>query len=113
MTEIVNKTLNFRRNKLPCRQTACIGRGCGWNLDRRIEPQYAGYVGYRGLVDKSDLDAKTAAILTERFVFYQFLNSHILQYVIPGEDEFLVPGEQRFNWVWYVNYDEATELLNC
>ncbi|MEL6469912.1 MAG: FAD binding domain-containing protein [Cyanobacteria bacterium J06623_4] len=74
------------------------------------KPQYAGYVGYRGLVDEGDLDVETAKILTERFVFYQFPNSHILQYVIPGEDESLVPGERRFNWVWYVNHDEVTEL---
>ncbi|VEP12609.1 Monooxygenase FAD-binding protein [Hyella patelloides LEGE 07179] len=74
------------------------------------DPMYAGYVGYRGLVDEKDLDPETAAIMTERFVFYQFRNSHILQYVIPGENESLVPGERRFNWVWYVNYDEATEL---
>ena len=72
--------------------------------------QYAGYVGYRGLVDEADLDPESAEIFTERFVFYQFPNSHILQYVIPGENESLVPGERRFNWVWYVNYDEATEL---
>ncbi|MEL6262390.1 MAG: FAD-dependent monooxygenase, partial [Cyanobacteria bacterium J06626_6] len=74
------------------------------------EPQYAGYVGYRGLVDESDLDAEAAEIFTERFVFYEFPNSHILQYVIPGENESLVPGERRFNWVWYVNYDERAEL---
>ena len=74
------------------------------------DPMYAGYVGYRGLVDEKDLDPETAAIMTERFVFYQFRNSHILQYVIPGEDESLVPGERRFNWVWYVNYDKTTEL---
>ena len=74
------------------------------------DPMYAGYVGYRGLVDEKDLDPETAAIMTERFVFYQFRNSHILQYVIPGENESLVPGERRFNWVWYVNYDETTEL---
>jgi len=73
-------------------------------------PQYAGYVAYRGLVDETDLDPETAALMTERFVFYQFPNSHILQYVIPGEDESLVPGNRRFNWVWYVNYDEKTEL---
>ncbi|MGF1522157.1 MAG: FAD binding domain-containing protein [Leptolyngbyaceae cyanobacterium] len=71
---------------------------------------YAGYVAYRGLVDEADLDPQTAALLTERFVFFQFPNSHILQYVIPGENESLIPGERRFNWVWYVNYDEATEL---
>lgn len=74
------------------------------------DPMYAGYVAYRGLVDEKDLDPETAAIMTERFVFYQFRNSHILQYVIPGKNESLVPGERRFNWVWYVNYDEATEL---
>ena len=48
--------------------------------------------------------------LQARFVFYQFPNSHILEYVIPGEHESLVPGLRRFNWVWYVNYDEANEL---
>ncbi|AFY56608.1 2-polyprenyl-6-methoxyphenol hydroxylase-like oxidoreductase [Rivularia sp. PCC 7116] len=74
------------------------------------KPQYAGYVAYRGLVDERELDAETAAMLSERFVFYQFPNSHILQYVIPGENESLVPGERRFNWVWYVNHDETTEL---
>jgi 2-polyprenyl-6-methoxyphenol hydroxylase-like FAD-dependent oxidoreductase len=74
------------------------------------EPRYAGYVAYRGLVNETDLDRDTAALMTERFVFYQFPNSHILQYVIPGEDESLVAGNRRFNWVWYVNYDEKTEL---
>ncbi|NEQ19028.1 MAG: hypothetical protein F6K28_03525 [Microcoleus sp. SIO2G3] len=71
---------------------------------------YAGYVGYRGLVDERNLDPETAALLTERFVFFQFPNSHILQYVVPGENESLVPGERRFNWVWYVNYDQTREL---
>ena len=74
------------------------------------EPSYAGYVAYRGLVPEADLPPEAAKLLTERFIFYQFPNSHMLQYVIPGEDESLVPGERRFNWVWYVNYDEQTEL---
>lgn len=76
------------------------------------QPRYAGYVAYRGLVDETQLDSDTAALLTERFVFYQLPNSHILQYVIPGADESLVPGQRRFNWVWYVNYDEPTQLPN-
>ena len=73
-------------------------------------PQYAGYVAYRGLVDEWKLNPATAKLLTERFVFYQFPNSHILQYVIPGENESLIPGERRFNWVWYVNYNQTIEL---
>ena len=74
------------------------------------DPVYAGYVAYRGLVPETELSSETAQLLTERFVFHQFHNSHILQYVIPGEDESLVPGKRRFNWVWYVNYDGETEL---
>ncbi|MCJ8282531.1 MAG: FAD binding domain-containing protein [Rivularia sp. ALOHA_DT_140] len=74
------------------------------------QPQYAGYVAYRGLVNETELDKQTAEILSERFVFHKFPNSHILQYLIPGENESLLPGERRFNWVWYVNYDETTEL---
>ena len=73
-------------------------------------PSYAGYVAYRGLVDKTELDRETAELLTDRFVFQQIPNSHILQYVIPGSNESLEPGERRFNWVWYVNYDWETEL---
>lgn len=76
------------------------------------EPQYAGYVAYRGLVDEADLEPEAAEIFTERFVFYDFPNSHILAYVIPGENESLVSGKRRFNWVWYVNYDEKTELAH-
>ncbi len=75
-----------------------------------VHYQYAGYVAYRGLVNEADLETEAAALFTERFVFYQFPNSHILQYLIPGEGESLKPGKRRFNWVWYVNYDEATEL---
>jgi 2-polyprenyl-6-methoxyphenol hydroxylase-like FAD-dependent oxidoreductase len=72
--------------------------------------RYAGYVAYRGLVNEDELEKEVASLFTERFVFYQFPNSHILEYVIPGEGESLKPGQRRFNWVWYVNYDEATEL---
>ena len=79
-------------------------------FNRDVQYQYAGYVAYRGLVDETELDRETAALFTERFVFYQFPNSHSLQYVVPGTDESLVPGKRRFNWVWYVNYDEGTEL---
>lgn len=76
------------------------------------EPSYAGYVAYRGLVDEAELETVVANLMRERFVFYQFPNSHILQYVIPGENESLIPGERRFNWVWYVNYNETTELVS-
>lgn len=76
-----------------------------------VKARYSGYIAYRGLVPESELDAATAKVLTDRFVLYQFPDSHLLQYVIPGEDgSSLEVGERQFNWVWYVNYDEQTEL---
>lgn len=75
-------------------------------------PEYAGYIAYRGLVDEGNLQPEFANIFTERFVFYSFPNSQILAYLIPGENESLVVGKRRFNWVWYVNYDQQTELPN-
>ncbi len=88
--------------------------GAGSTVRQKLLPNsnpiYSGYVAYRGLVEETELDKETAELLTESFVFQQIPNSHILQYVIPGENESLIPGERRFNWVWYVNYDEETEL---
>ena len=74
------------------------------------KPNYAGYVGFRGLVDEEDLPKEAAELFTERFVFEEFPNSHILEYIVPGKNESLEPGKRRFNWVWYINYDEASEL---
>lgn len=73
-------------------------------------PEYAGYVAYRGVVDENQLDANAAAIFTDRFVFYDFPNTQILSYLIPGENESFEVGKRRFNWVWYVNYDQNSEL---
>ncbi len=90
--------------------------GAGSTVRQKLLPNhnpiYAGYVAYRGLVDEPELDRETAEMLTECFVFQQIPNSHILQYQIPGENESILPGERRFNWVWYVNYDKKTELPN-
>jgi len=43
-----------------------------------VHYRYAGYVAYRGLVNETELEQDAAALFTERFVFYQFPNSHIL-----------------------------------
>ena len=90
--------------------------GAGSTVRQKLLPNnnpiYAGYVAYRGLVDETELDKETAELLADHFVFQQIPNSHILQYIIPGENESLQPGERRCNWVWYVNYDKETELPN-
>lgn len=74
-----------------------------------VTARYAGYVAWHGLVDEADVPEKAAAILGERFTFYEFPNSHILSYLVPGGHESIEPG-RRYNWVWYRNAGEATEL---
>ena len=64
-------------------------------------PDYAGYVAWRGLLPERALDEAPAAQLANAFTF-QTGNAHqLLTYLIPGEDGSTLPGERRWNWVWY------------
>lgn len=59
---------------------------CRRQLLPDVLPQYAGYVAWRGLVVESDLEPASAALFRDKFTFYQGRNSHILCYLIPGEN---------------------------
>lgn len=75
-----------------------------------VEAEYAGYVAWRGLVDEPDLPEAAAAVLRDRFAFFDYPNSHILNYLVPGAGEAVEPGARRHNWVWYRNADPARLL---
>lgn len=62
--------------------------------------EYAGYVAWRGLVPERDLPAE-AAILLDRFAFYDMPQSHTLGYLVTGPAAETAVGERRYNWVWY------------
>ncbi|AKU98373.1 Salicylate hydroxylase [Labilithrix luteola] len=68
-----------------------------------IEVRYAGYVAFRGLVPEGELPAKAREVLSERFAFFEFPGSHILSYLVGGDDHSTDRGARRFNWVWYRN----------
>ena len=78
-----------------------------------VRADYAGYVAWRGLVDEPELTDEAAALLRDRFSFFEYPNSHMLAYLVPGEHEATEPGKRRYNWVWYRNAAEhrLTELL--
>jgi 2-polyprenyl-6-methoxyphenol hydroxylase-like FAD-dependent oxidoreductase len=77
-----------------------------------VRSEYAGYVAWRGLVDEADLLSAAASVLADRFVFYDYPNSHMLSYLVPGANENVEPGSRRFNWVWYRNHSpEILEFL--
>ncbi|WP_250493956.1 FAD binding domain-containing protein [Caballeronia sp. GAWG1-1] len=78
-----------------------------------IVPVYAGYVAWRGLVEEPDLPIFAANMLRDRFAFQDGDGHSGLSYLIPGDDDSTVPGERRWNWVWYRKYgaERLGELL--
>ena len=49
---------------------------------------------------------EAAALLRDRFSFFEYPNSHMLAYLVPGEHEATEPGKRRYNWIWYRNAAE-------
>jgi 2,6-dihydroxypyridine 3-monooxygenase len=78
------------------------------------QPEYAGYVAWRGVVPEHEVSDATRAVLDDAITYYVYANSHILVYPIPGRDGSVVPGERLINIVWYRNYlagDDLEDLL--
>ncbi|OED18553.1 FAD binding domain-containing protein [Burkholderia sp. A2] len=66
-----------------------------------VQPAYAGYVAWRGLVDERALPEQVLMLLRERFTFQQGDRHLFLTYLVPGADGATEPGGRRVNWVWY------------
>jgi len=73
-------------------------------------PTYAGYATWRGVAPETSLPPE-ASMLLGRFAFYEMPRSHILGYLVPGEDGSIEPGRRRYNWVWYREAPEADGSL--
>jgi 2,6-dihydroxypyridine 3-monooxygenase len=72
-------------------------------------PRYAGYVTWRGTIDRAELSDPTASTLLDAFTYRILPSGHLLTYPIPGPD-----GSMLFNWLWYQNIapgDRLTDLL--
>jgi 2-polyprenyl-6-methoxyphenol hydroxylase-like FAD-dependent oxidoreductase len=72
-----------------------------------VQPEYAGYVAWRGVVQESDLSADVLKVFEDNFTFFRMAESHILCYLIPSETGDTRVGQRRLNWVWYWNLTEA------
>jgi 2-polyprenyl-6-methoxyphenol hydroxylase-like FAD-dependent oxidoreductase len=66
-----------------------------------IEPVYAGYVAWRGLVPESALSPATRADLFDALVFCLPAGEQCLSYPVAGPDNDLRAGHRRCNFVWY------------
>ena len=71
-------------------------------VDNKAYPQYAGYVGWRGVVNEEEISKKSLEILSNYFIVVLPFNQQIASYPIAGEGKnpFKI-GERRINWIWY------------
>lgn len=65
------------------------------------EPEYAGYVAWRGVAPETAVPDGVREQFTGAFTFHEARDHLILAYPIPGEDGAVEPGSRRLNWVWY------------
>lgn len=79
-------------------------------LQPRVQPRYAGYIGWRGTVPERAVSPETADLIHDALAYAVMENSHICMYAIPGADESLARGDQQLNYVWYRNVAEGPEL---
>ncbi|MGS4883429.1 FAD binding domain-containing protein [Roseibium sp. MB-4] len=74
-------------------------------------PKYAGYLAWRGLVPENDLPPAAREGLAGDFAFANTTGSHILGYLVPGENNATREGQRLYNWVWYRVADDETLRL--
>jgi 2-polyprenyl-6-methoxyphenol hydroxylase-like FAD-dependent oxidoreductase len=72
------------------------------------EPNYAGYLAWRGLIPEDAMPPAARAALHGDFGFANNRGSHILGYLVPGAHSDVRPGHRLYNWVWYRVEDDAT-----
>jgi 2-polyprenyl-6-methoxyphenol hydroxylase-like FAD-dependent oxidoreductase len=75
-----------------------------------LEPAYAGYVAWRGLIEESAMSAAARAILGDRLAFCLPAGEQMLGYPVPGADESVTSGGRRYNVVWYRPAEGITRL---
>lgn len=66
-----------------------------------VQPEYAGYVAWRGLSEESVLSRKTRDSVFERFGFCLPPGEQLIGYPVAGPGNCTQPGQRAWNFVWY------------
>lgn len=78
------------------------------HLFPEVQPVYAGYVVWRGLVHEADLPAAVRDQVFDHFGFHlPDSDGEVIGYPIAGPENDLRPGHRRYNFVWYRLADPA------
>jgi 2-polyprenyl-6-methoxyphenol hydroxylase-like FAD-dependent oxidoreductase len=75
-----------------------------------VQPLYAGYAAWRGLVAESALSEMAHRDIFEFFAFCLPPGEQMLGYPVAGPGNDLRPSHRSYNWVWYRAAEEETEL---
>lgn len=67
----------------------------------QVQPEYAGYVAWRGLCDEAVLSRGTHAAMFEWFSFCTPPGEQMLGYPVAGPGNRMEPGQRSWNFVWY------------
>jgi 2-polyprenyl-6-methoxyphenol hydroxylase-like FAD-dependent oxidoreductase len=65
------------------------------------EPQYAGYVAWRAMLDEHEIPPAIHAQLFEGYTYCLPPGELFLAYPVPGRDNETQPGQRAYNIVWY------------
>lgn len=88
--------------------------GVGSTNRRHLSPgarlEYAGYVGWRGLVPESRVSKETFDLLHNSVTYCVAPHTHVPVYPIPSPDGSLAVGQRSLNYVWYRNVAEGDAL---
>lgn len=74
------------------------------------QPEYAGYVAYRGVVPEGDIPSAYERRFGSIYNLYHAPASQFLTYPVPGPNGEMARGKRRINWVWYYPFEEGAEL---
>jgi 2-polyprenyl-6-methoxyphenol hydroxylase-like FAD-dependent oxidoreductase len=77
-----------------------------------LEPNYAGYVAWRAMLDESEIPATIRAEIFERYTFCLPEGELFLAYPVPGRNNETEPGRRAYNIVWYRPTDPQRALID-
>ncbi|MBU3624858.1 FAD-dependent monooxygenase [Polynucleobacter sp. JS-Safj-400b-B2] len=78
----------------------------------QIQPEYAGYIAWRGVCDEACLSNHTLDTLFNRFGFCLPNGEQMLGYPVAGSGNDTRSGKRRYNFVWYRPASEHEELVS-
>lgn len=75
-----------------------------------VQPQYAGYIAWRGVCDEALLSRFTLTSVFEQFGFGLPAGEQLIGYPVAGNGNATARGRRRYNFVWYRAADEQVAL---